>query len=115
VSDDATNGNDGNNDHPTGPHFHGIAIPVPDGVFPDPRRARMAADEREASVNDLLDSLNVQQLVALRRLLNMDQESAMNNYVDGQVVTLLRRIHNVDPHTGMTEQEAIEAAALRRG
>jgi hypothetical protein len=77
-------------------------------------RHRMEMQSREARCNHFLDSLNVEQLVALREILNMDEKSPMNNWVDGQAYTLLRRVHGVDPHTGLTEQEALEQAATEK-
>ena len=71
-------------------------------------RHHMESEDRAASVDRLLDGLNVEQLIALRYLLNQDSKSAMNNYFDGQVITLLRRVHGVDPVTGLTPIEALE-------
>jgi hypothetical protein len=77
-------------------------------------RARMEAEVQQATVYRFLDELAPEQLVALRMILNQDSKSAMNNYWDGQVATLLRRIHGVDPWTGLTPQEAIERQGARR-
>jgi hypothetical protein len=96
------------------PHVHAFAIPVPESIRRERDRERMEAEERLASVDRFLDSLNVEQLMALRYVLNQDKASAMNNYFDGQVVTLMRRVHGVDAVTGLTPQQAFERQAAGR-
>jgi hypothetical protein len=65
-------------------------------------RRHMALDVVMTEVYNFLDGLNVTQLLAMRRILNLGDggECVNNNYIDGQVITLLRRVHNVNPSTG---------------
>ena len=92
-------------------------IPVPAGVFEAIQRgheaAHMRAESREARIEHLLDTLDVEGLLALRLILNHgDQDSAwaMNQYYDGQVASILRRVHQVDPYTGEDPTQALLAA-----
>lgn len=61
-------------------------------------RAQMASEQSELEINDLLDALKPDQLLTLRRILNLGQR--MIDYTDGQVATILRVVHRVDPATG---------------
>lgn len=61
---------------------------------------RMVAQTVETEVFHFIDSLTVPQLLALRRVLNGGPPSHTNNYIDGQVVTVLRLVHRVDHVSG---------------
>lgn len=85
----------------------GGALPIPSGLVAaltaDHDRAHMRAEERDARITRFLDSLDVDQLMALRSILNMggpDTAFGLNQYYDGQAATLLRVVHHVDPDTG---------------
>jgi hypothetical protein len=79
-------------------------------------RAEMTATDKRVRVEAFLDGLDVDQLLALRFILNCcggeEGAFAMNQYFDGMVYTLLRRVHGVNPDTGrdaaadLLEQEA---------
>ena len=99
-------------EHDDEPAF-GIAIPIPACVRQAHDRQHMKAEDRAAAVDRLLDGLDVEQLLALRTILNLANPERMNQYIDGQVVTLLRRIHGVDSSTGLTPQETLEREANR--
>lgn len=85
----------------------GFAVPVPAGLLAGLQeqhdRCLMDRESRQLRLNRFLDSLDVDQLLALRDILNHDSTSAMNNYWDGQVAAILRLIHHVDPGTGQPE------------
>jgi hypothetical protein len=65
-------------------------------------RRHMAVEVVMTEIYEFLDGLSVTQLLALRRVLNLGDgsECANNNYIDGQIITLLRRVHNVNPLSG---------------
>ncbi len=68
------------------------------------------------SIGQLLEhhaSLNVEQLLMLRKILNADRESVPNNYFDGMIVTLLRVVHHVDSD-GRTVAEVLAAKDARK-
>jgi hypothetical protein len=71
-------------------------------------RRQMHAQVAENEVMHFLDSLGVDQLLALRRILCIDNDSTSNNYFDGQIVSLLRVVHKVDITTG----EPFDVSAL---
>ncbi len=86
-----------------------VPIPVP-GEFlemlasPDERdRRRMQGEELRQRVTNFLDTATAEQLLALRVILNMgrgDAAGLSNEFFDGQIVTILRVVHQVNPDTG---------------
>ncbi len=67
----------------------------------------MHRDALEQQIYDFIDGLSAKQASTLRRVLNMDQKSVMNQYYDGQLVGLLRYVHHVDPETGLSPTEEL--------
>lgn len=63
-------------------------------------RYHMAQEELSRSIDRLLDELNVDQLMSLRKIFAMERDSAIMNNLDGQVISILRRVHHVDSMTG---------------
>jgi len=92
----------------------GIPVEIPSAILRQIRaeheRAHMAAESRENEVSEFLDSLTVPQLLALRTILNMDNRSPMNNFHDGQAVSILRCVHGVDPLSGLSPAEQLAAS-----
>ncbi len=97
-------------EHDEEPHGFAFAFPVPEAVRSAHERHRMEAEDLSARAYRLVDTLTPDQLIGLRFILNQDSESAMNNYWDGRVVAILRRVHGVDPLTGLTPLETLERA-----
>lgn len=85
-------------------HARGFAVPLPSGMIEaiaaSHDRHHMSAHDAANRNAAFLDSLNVEQLVALRGILCADNESASNNFFDGQVYSILRVVHRVDPYSG---------------
>ena len=96
------------------PQGFGFAVPVPGGLLDGLRHHHdmqtIERATRASRIDRFMDGLDVDGLLALRDILNQDSASAMNNFFDGQCVTLLRRIHHVDPQTGDPEIPAAPAA-----
>ena len=90
----------------------GFAFPLPMALLAamSGDRHRMAHETAENDVFHLLDALTVEQLITLRRILNSAQESPSNNYVDGQVVSLLRVVHRVHHVTGTSLESELLGA-----
>jgi hypothetical protein len=65
-------------------------------------RAHIAADANQARIDRFLTALDVDGLMAMRTILCMGDmaKSLSANFWDGQVVSLLRYVHKVDPDTG---------------
>lgn len=103
------------NDNPTS--FGGFAFPMPPELAQQMRRHhdmhQMASEDRTLRIFRFLDTLDAEALMTLRMILNQDSASAVNNYFDGMVVTLLRRVHHVDPDTGKPETDLIDADLTR--
>ena len=101
-------------DHEEDHEIHGISIPLPGlrnllaQTSAQHEREHMEGMSTQQQIYGLLDSLTVEQLLALRVMLGIDSKSAMCNYFEGQVVSILRLVHGVDPATGLTPQEALE-------
>ena len=99
------------NDEPNddGQEIHGFAMPVPAGLLraisADHARAHMEQDAGQNRIYQFLDDLSVEDLLTLRAVLSMTEKYP--NFVDGMVLTLLRRTHGVDPDTGLTPAEAL--------
>lgn len=70
-------------------------------------RAHMAAEDIRASLFRFLGSQGVEELMMLRRILNLDAESATNNYFDGLTSGFLYCKHGVNPDTGKSMEEAL--------
>lgn len=70
----------------------------------DHDRFRMEGLATMNELSEFLDSLNVKQLTALRKILNMPK---LLDFFDGQAYILLRRVHGVDPDTGKSPEEAL--------
>lgn len=105
------------NEEQDGPRAFGFAVPA-SAVFEHMHAHQDHHDMENATmaqrINALFDSLDVEQLVTLRRMFAMDGRSGMNNYFEGQIVTMLRRVHNVDPESGLTMEEALALADAQR-
>lgn len=116
MSDDNTPDDDG-------PRGFGISIPMPaqivQALAAEHDRAHMSAEDRTARVEQFIDGLDVEGLLALRTILNAGGDAkrhwAMSQYLDGQVVTLLRRVHGVNPETGRDAAAELLEAAARAG
>lgn len=97
---------DDEHDHSDHDHVHGgffAELPLSDllsSAVHAHDREHMSHEYTEVMVSNFLDNLSVQQLLALRAILNSDKESTMNCFFDGAVVTILRCVHHVDPRTG---------------
>lgn len=63
-------------------------------------RAHMEADRRTMSVDNFMESLTPEQLLALRYVLNAGKPTKIMQFFDGQAYALLKWKHGVDPHTG---------------
>lgn len=63
----------------------------------------MRVELSRSRVVGFLEGLDVEQLLVLRKILNMDPESVMNNFNDGIIFGLLRWKHHV--HTGTGEPD----------
>jgi hypothetical protein len=93
---------DDDDDH----EHHGIAFPVPipsglmEALSDRQDRRRMSAEAAELEITNFLERLPPSDLLTVRRILNLEGESAMLNYLDGQVHAILRLVHRVDPDTG---------------
>lgn len=61
---------------------------------------RMAAEFTQLNFTNFIDGLSIDQLLALRRMLCSDNDSVSNNFFDGQIFSILRLVHKVDPVTG---------------
>jgi DNA-binding MltR family transcriptional regulator len=97
-------------DMPEGPpdRPHGFAVPVPlgalfEGLKNQHDREHMAHDAMSMRLNNFLDELSIEHLMTLRHILNQDQDSASNNFFDGQIYTLLRVVHHVDGNSGSAD------------
>lgn len=93
--------------NPEEPHVH---VVVPEMLRAAHARREMQVAERSAAIDRLLDGLGVDGLMAMRTILNQGSPAESNQFFDGQIRTLLRRVHGVDPDTGMTEQEMLTQA-----
>lgn len=63
-------------------------------------RRVMRARDNTTRIHEFLDGLSVDQLLALRIILNQSGPEETNQFFDGMVVSLLRLIHKVDPESG---------------
>ena len=65
--------------------------------------------ETDAGIHEmwsLLDSLTPRQLVSLRWILHLGSDMTPSAlFIDGQIVSILRTVHGVDPETGLTVLE----------
>lgn len=83
-----------------------FGIPLPEGLakaFKETHdRMRMAAEANEARVDAFLAGLSVDGLMALRTILCTGDmaKSCSANFWDGQIVSILKYVHKVDPDTG---------------
>jgi hypothetical protein len=75
-------------------------------------RHHMEIESIEMRINNFLDSLDVEGLLVMRKILNADRDSGPNNYFDGMVVTILRVVHHVDAD-GRTQAELLAEAEER--
>lgn len=73
-------------------------------------RANIAADANQARIDNFLTSLDVDGLMAMRTILNMGDlgRNPTACFWDGQIVSLLRYGHKVDPDSGRNPLEATE-------
>lgn len=60
----------------------------------------MHGEQTIMQFNNFLDGLSVEQLVTLRRILNLEGMSATLNFLDGQIYAILRCVRHVNPDTG---------------
>lgn len=88
------------------PGFEGFGIPLPaelvDVLRRTTDRAHMTAEAMAARVDSFIAGLDVDGLMALRSILNTGDmtKSLSANFWDGQIVSILRHVHHVDPATG---------------
>lgn len=91
----------------------GFGFAIPAGLIAQIQKAeehaRMMTDANEARIDAFLSGLDVEQLLALRTLLNAGEmkKTAEANYFDGQCVAILRYVHKVDPYTGKDPMEGL--------
>lgn len=88
-----------NDDQHKHEHVHTFAVPL-DAVMRQHDRGQQAAEMWTLRMLNFIDSLSVDQVIVLRRILNMDSDSAWNMYWDGQLAAILRLVHHVDEFTG---------------
>lgn len=60
----------------------------------------MSMEQRRMAMYGFLDSLDVDQLLALRQILNLNNDGIQ--YTDGMAAAQLRLVHKVDPDSGET-------------
>lgn len=95
------------------PGGFGFAIPVPPemaealGRMHD--RAHMHAEARTQAIYSLLDRLPPDDLLTLRDILRAPRSA--RNRIDGQVVSIMRVVHHVDPYTARPELEGLADGA----
>ncbi len=100
-------------DHGDHPHIHGFAaLPLGEmlGVARHEHdRAQIRSAEMRATIFGFLDGLDVDQLRALRLILNMcgDSDRELSEFFDGQVVSIMRLVHHVNPDTGQSLEEEL--------
>jgi hypothetical protein len=70
------------------------------GHAPTCSQCEIEDEANRAKLYGFLDSLDADQCLALRMILQTHRRSAPLNYVEGMVVSLMRRVHKVDPDTG---------------
>lgn len=86
--------------------FEGFGIPIPAGIIDELKkqhdRAHMSAEANQARIDRFLTELDVDGLLALRTILNMGDldKNPTACFWDGQILSLLRYVHKVDPYTG---------------
>jgi hypothetical protein len=96
------------------PDFVGGAIPLPPeliaAISHRHDQTHMRAEEREARLFRVLEKLDAESLLAWRSVLNAGSPKtayAMNQYVDGLVVSQLKYRLGVDPNTGEDPMEKL--------
>jgi hypothetical protein len=93
------------------PHIHAMPLSALLDSAKDAREAHDRAHmNRDALINRIyayLDRASKEDLLVLREMLVMDPKSWSNNYFEGQIVSILRLAHHVDPDTGLTEAETL--------
>lgn len=100
----------------TGPEGFAFGMPValPDelarAIVQNHERAHMRQDAAIMEIQNFLESLNVPQLLTLRRILCADQDSGPNQFVDGQIYQMIRLMHHADPDTGVSIDEQLGTA-----
>lgn len=86
--------------------FEGFGIPVPPELAAVLQQAHdrisIAADAEAARIDRFLTGLDVDGLLALRRILNTGdmRKTASANFWDGQIVAIMKFVRGVDPDTG---------------
>lgn len=84
----------------------GIPLPLPAELIETLRKqhdqAHMAADAEVARIDRFISGLDVDGLLALRVILNTGDmsKSVSANFFDGQLVSILKYVHGVDPASG---------------
>lgn len=71
-----------------------------DGMVSQHQQQHMTAESRMMAVDDLFDSLSVEQLLSLRWILNCRSPKSSNQYFDGMAHAMLKHKYHVDPSTG---------------
>lgn len=100
-------------DHHHGMHAHAIGpIPIPavvaEAISSQKARRDMESQDLENGIFGLIEELGIERLMVLRNILNGDNTSAHNNYIDGIIVGTLMHKHGVNPHTGKKPEEHFE-------
>ncbi len=71
--------------------------------------AEMRRDAFNAELHAFIDGLSTQQLITLRHMLNLCKKS--QQFLDGQIFTVLRVVRGVDPDTGRSVEDALSEIA----
>lgn len=61
-------------------------------------KTHMRADELGLQIENLIDTLTADQLLVVRKILRMRRQALY--HLDGQIMTVMRLSHHVDPDTG---------------
>jgi hypothetical protein len=87
----------------------GFPLPIPKEIADLLRKghdqAHMSAEANAARVDRFIAGLDVDGCMAFRSILNMgDMRQSMSaNFWDGQIYSILKYIHRVDPETGQPD------------
>lgn len=89
--------------------FHAFELPIPPGLVDYLTRlqtkAAMESEDRGKTIEQLIVELSIPQLLAFRKALHLRRTGL--THLDGQIYSLLRLVHCVDPATGLTAEEAL--------
>lgn len=70
-------------------------------------KTHMRAEELGLQVENLIDTLTPDQLLVMRKILRMRRQALY--HLDGQIMTVMRISHHVDPETGESLMARLES------